>query len=499
MSFLFTRRKFLRSAASTVGTASVWGGILTLAGCDANPKRENLSSRPDYHRRAAEQTGPTRNLHIRAEAAEVEVAPRYPYRTWVYNGKFPGAEIRVKEGERLHIIVENNLPEETTVHWHGVPVPNPMDGVPGLTQSSIKPGEQFIYDYVASPTGTYLYHTHVGLQLDRSLMGPLIIEEKQPHIQYDRDYVIVLDDFLPGAPKPLVTSGSIMGNGSNGMMGGMMSGMGRGQRGMMGGGMMGVEMPHYAGLMMNAHLPEDPVVFETRKGERLRLRFLNSSGASTYRVAIGGHRMAITHTDGRPVKPFTVDSFHIGMGERYDVLVEASNPGAWWIAGAPLQQDLPPARAILRYRDSAQGTPTRNSLPDRLESGHLLDISELESLEALPSAEPDQKFDFVLSGGMMSSAWTMNGEAYPDAAPVEIHEGGWVRVRMTNHSMMLHPMHLHGHFFRVANVLKDTVIVPPMMGRRSLQFLADNPGRWLFHCHNIYHMEAGMAREVRYV
>jgi FtsP/CotA-like multicopper oxidase with cupredoxin domain len=426
-----------------------------------------------------------------AEAAEVEVAPQHPYRTWVYNGKFPGAEIRVKEGERLHIIVENKLPEETTVHWHGVPVPNPMDGVPGLTQQPIKPGEQFIYDWVASPAGTYMYHTHVGLQLDRGLMGPLIIEEKQPHIQYDRDYVIVLDDFLPGAPKPLAASG--------GMMGGMMGGMGRGRRGMMGGGMMGVEMPPYAGLMMNAHLPEDPVVFETRKSERLRLRFLNPSGASAYRVAIGGHRMAITHTDGRPVKPFTVDSFHIGMGERYDVLVEANNPGAWWIAAAPLQQNLPPARAILRYCDSVQGTPTRNSLPDGLEAGHLLDISELESLEALPSAEPDQKFDFVLSGGMMSSAWTMNGEAYPDAAPLEIHEGAWVRVRMTNHSMMLHPMHLHGHSFRVANVLKDTVIVPPMMGRRTFQFLADNPGRWFFHCHNIYHMETGMAREVRYV
>jgi multicopper oxidase len=87
----------------------------------------------------------------------------------------------------------------------------------------------------------------------------------------------------------------------------------------------------------------------------------------------------------------------------------------------------------------------------------------------------------------------------PHADPIEIHEGSHVRVRMTNHSMMLHPMHLHGHFFRVANVLKDTLVIPPMMGRGSFQFVADNPGRWLFHCHNIYHMEAGMAREVRYV
>jgi len=452
-----------------------------------------------YHHHSAEQTGATRTLRIAAEVAEVEVAPWRSYRTWVYDGKFPGGEIRVKEGDRLHIAVENRLPEETTIHWHGVPLPNAMDGVPVLTQRPIKPGEQFVYDYVADPAGTYIYHSHVGLQLDRGLMGPLIIEEKQPHVQYDRDYVLLLDDFLPHAPEPIPAGGGMMGTGS-GRMTGMMQGMSRGQGGMMGGGMMGVEMPPYAGIMINGRLPEAPVVFDTRKGERLRLRFLNASGASAYRVAIGGHRMAITHTDGRPVKPLAVDSFYIGMGERYDVLVEANNSGAWWIAAAPLEANLPAARAILRYLDSPQARPVANSLPEGLQSGHLLDISELESTEPLPTAAPDQNFDFVLSGGMMmSSAWTMNGQAYPNADPVEIHEGSWVRVKITNHSMMLHPMHLHGHFFRVANVLKDTLIIPPMMGRGTFQFLADNPGRWFFHCHNAYHMEAGMAREVRYV
>lgn len=95
--------------------------------------------------------------------------------------------------------------------------------------------------------------------------------------------------------------------------------------------------------------------------------------------------------------------------------------------------------------------------------------------------------------------WTINGQAYPDADPLEIHKGERIRVRMVNQSMMIHPMHLHGHFFRVHDVLKDTVIVPPHMGRVSFDFVADNPGRWFFHCHNIYHMENGMAREGRYV
>jgi FtsP/CotA-like multicopper oxidase with cupredoxin domain len=380
-----------------------------------------------------------------------------------------------------------------------------MDGTQ-LTQTPIKPGGQFVYDYVAEPAGTYMYHSHVGLQLDRGLIGPLIVEEKQPHVRYDRDYVLVLDDFLPGSPRPLSGGGMMGGMGrgrSGGMMsGGMMGGIMGGRGGMMSGGMMGVEMPPYAGLMINAHLPEDPAVFETRKGERLRVRFLNPSGATAYRVAVAGHRMAITHTDGRPVKPYAVDSFYIAMGERYDVLLEANNPnnpGAWFIAAAPVEANLPPARAILRYRDSAQAKPMPDALPEGLRSGQVLGVSELQSIEALPSARPDQEFDFALSGGMMSSAWTMNGQAYPDAELVEIHEGASVRVRMTNHSMMLHPMHLHGHFFRVGNVLKDTLIIPAMMGSGSFQFVADNPGRWFFHCHNIYHMESGMMREIRYV
>ena len=98
----------------------------------------------------------------------------------------------------------------------------------------------------------------------------------------------------------------------------------------------------------------------------------------------------------------------------------------------------------------------------------------------------------------MSTAWTIDGQAYPDADPIEIHEGVRIRIRMVNHSMMLHPMHLHGHFFRTGDVVKDTVIVPPHMGRASLDFTADNPGDWFFHCHNIYHMESGMARVLRY-
>jgi multicopper oxidase len=340
MAFPLGRRDFLRAAGFVAAARPLSDLLLSLAGCTSDRQAHNAAGGTAHHSRVFKQTGPTRDLSIAAEVAEVDVAPRHPYGTWVYNGKFPGAEIRVQEGDRLHIVVDNRLSEGTTVHWHGVPVPNPMDGVPGLTQQPIKPGEQFVYDYVAAPSGIYIYHTHVGLQLDRRLMGPLIIEEKQPHIQYDRDYVMLLDDFLPGAPKPL-TGGGMMGDSNGGMMGRMMA-HGQEGAGESHAGMKGMQMPPYTALMINGRLPESPVVFDARKGERLRLRFLNASGASAYQVAIGGHRMAITHTDGRPVKPMKVDAFRIAMGERYDVLVEANDPGAWWIVAAPLEQKLPP-------------------------------------------------------------------------------------------------------------------------------------------------------------
>lgn len=269
------------------------------------------------------------------------------------------------------------------------------------------------------------------------------------------------------------------------------------------GAMMGsLGIPDYLALLVNGRPPADPPAFEVKRGERVRLRLLNPSGATTYRVAIAGHRMAVSHADGRPVKPVEVDALEIGMGERYDVIVQARNPGAWVIAAAPLQRSPEPARAILRYVD-ARGTPPppASQEPEGLRGGRLLALEDLDAVEPDdPSGRADRDLDLVLSGGMMmSSAWTIGDQVYPDADPIEIRRGERVRFRLRNMSMALHPMHLHGHFFRVGRAWKDTVLVPPHMGDVAFEFRADNPGRWFFHCHNAYHMEMGMAREVRYV
>lgn len=488
------RREFIRAALAGAGA---------LAASAAAPQVRRSE-------RAA-----VRELQLTAAATEIEFGPLGRRAIWTYDGRYPGPEIRVREGERLRVVVENRLREPTTVHWHGVPVPNAMDGVPGLTQAPIAPGASFTYEFDASPAGTYLYHSHQGLQIDRGLAGALVVEERSPHVAYDRDYTLVLDDLLPGDPPDMASGsgdmpamGGRMMGGGGGMMGGRGGGgMMGGEGGMMGGrggammGMSALGIPDYLAFLVNGRPTVDPPAFDVKRGERVRLRLLNPSGATTYRVAIAGHRMRVSHADGRPVKPVEVDALEIGMGERYDVIVETRSPGAWVIAAAPLQGTPDPARAILRYVDARRAARPDGREPDGLRRGRLLGLRDLQAVEPDDGAvhDADRQLDLLLSGGMMSPAWTVGGQVYPGADVIEIRRGERVRFRMRNMSMVHHPMHLHGHFFRVGRAWKDTVLVPPHMGEASFEFRADNPGRWLFHCHNAYHMEMGMAREVRYM
>ena len=432
---------------------------------------------------------PDRSVTLTAASGTIQPSPETSAANWLYEGAFPGPQLRVQEGDVLSAELVNDLQEETTIHWHGVPVPNPVDGVPNVTQEPTAPGETFTYKFRAEPPGTYFYHSHVGLQLDRGLLGPLIVEERDPHIDYDREYVVVVDDYLPQAPR-LPTNG---GSGGGGMGGGGM-GDGRGGRG----GMMGDARPPYEGLLINGRLPENQPTFDVTEGDRVRFRFVNAASATVFGVRIAGHEMSVTHADGRPVEPVDVDSFVFGSGERYDVVVEATNPGTWSVQAAALDGNEPPASALLRYDSSDNGARPQqpSSSGDQLQYGDLQAVNSLSGIDG----RPDRTFDLTLSRGSgQSYTWTIDGEAYPDAEPLDIQLGEHVRIRMTNQSPVVHPMHLHGHFFEVGNALKDTVIVPGHRGQVTLDFHADNPGRWLFHCHNLYHLDAGMARVIRYV
>jgi FtsP/CotA-like multicopper oxidase with cupredoxin domain len=342
--------------------------------------------------------------------------------------------------------------------------------------------------------------------------GPLQEPEEKPYVvlapAQRLDIWLDLSQASPGATLELISDSYEAGMMSDtmmdsGMMGGMGGGMGGGGPGGMGGsgpggmgGMMADRRPEYAGLLMNGRLPENPRTFDVQEGERVRFRFINASSATAFEVQVADHPLTVTHADGRPIEPVTVDSFVFGSGERYDAIIDAENPGTWEMRAAAIDGNESPAAAVLTYEGSNESqSPTAPSSDGRqLSYGDLQALSSLEGIDG----EPDRTFDLTLSASRESDAWLIDGQAYPDADSLSVRDGKHVRVRMVNHSPVLHPMHLHGHFFQVGDAVKDTVIVPGHMGEVTFDFVADNPGDWLFHCHNLYHFEAGMARLIQY-
>ena len=390
--------------------------------------------------------------------------------------------------------LDNFLPEETTIHWHGLPVPNSMDGVPGVTQTGIAPGKSFVYEFEARPAGSFLYHSHAGYQLDQGLYGALIIEPAHDLGNYDRDYTLMLEDWVmqDGAGPATVRRRS---GGGMGMM--------RRQR------LIGSSTPLtesiYDGYAVNGRLyPEiEPLVIN--KGDRVKLRIMNPSSSTIYVLRLAGHILTITHADGNPIQPINTDVLRVGMGERYDVEFRADNPGFWLLSAMDTGYSESRLKVPILYKGIQQKSPVPPSFKPPFRFVSYLDMRAKNPHEHSLKLIPDRIYRQVLSGGMHSPYWTINGRVYPNAEQLVIKKGDTVRIRYWNHSMMPHPMHLHGHFFRVVNpaiprdlwVIKDTAIVNPMQGL-EIEFVADNKGKWFHHCHNLYHMVAGMANIVVY-
>ena len=425
----------------------------------------------------------TRELVLTAREATVQIGTT-PWQTWTYDGRVPGPEIRLTRGDRVRIRLDNRLPQPTTIHWHGLPVPPAMDGVVGLSQSAVQPGQSFTYEFDITQSGTFFYHAHVGLQLDRGLYGALIVEEpgENDRLRIDREYVVLLDDWLTITPEAALASMRVSG-------------------GMMGGG-----GPAYAGYLLNG--TNVPTRFAVTRGERVRLRLINAASATPFRVGLTGHTLIVTHADGLPVAPVEVSTLVIGMGERYDVIVSASNPGTWPLLVSSSDSAVTVSLGMLVYTGYERNVAPPFVWPPELQVGRALRYEDLRSLSPAEPSRASQIIPAVLSGGMRGmgsgTSWTINGQIYPNADPFVVREGARVQIAMTNRSMMPHPMHLHGHtgILRLPGVsnaafAKDTALLNPM-DTATLEFTADNPGRWLFHCHNLYHMELGMARVVEY-
>lgn len=498
-----SRRNLLRGTAGLTGALAVGG----LAACSRNSSAAVAPTSDAVT--AAEAARKVRGgrvvtARLTPRPATIDLGGR-TVDTWTYGDHLPGPLLRATAGDVLRVHVDNQLPTDTSVHWHGVALRNDMDGVPGITQDPIGAGSGFTYEFTVPDPGTYFYHPHSGVQLDRGLHGALVVDDPAEPGHYDQEWVVVLDDWLDGTGRTpdqvLARLRRTRGGDDSGMSG--MSGMDHGSMGGMGmregaqspllGGAGDVAYPYY---LVNGRTPEAPVTLTGSPGHRARIRFINAGSDTAFRVALGGHRMTVTHTDGFPVMPVPTDALLIGMGERFDVTVTLGDGAFPLVASAEGKK----GQSLAVVRTGSGRTPAADVRPRELTRRVLLG-SNLTAAAAvrLPKRAVDRQYDLVLSGTMGPYRWTINGKTFPDTAPLPVGDGERIRLRFANASMMFHPMHVHGHTFalRDTGVRKDTVVVRPMQVL-EVDLDAGNPGQWATHCHNVYHAEAGMMTTLSY-
>jgi multicopper oxidase len=551
------RRTLLRSglAATALGALGAAAGCTTAAS-PAKPGKPASGPHligPDSPQVAAAEaarhkTGIVVPVALAAMAGPVDLGG-VVVNTWSYRGQVPGPEIRVRKGDVVQATLGNHLPAQTTVHWHGIAIRNNMDGVPMMTQAPVPAGGGFTYQFTAGDPGTYWYHPHAGVQLDRGLYGPLIVEDPAEPAPYDQEWTVVLDDWIDGtgytpdqvlaalrqgmsgmnmpsaspspsmsgmpgmnmaSPSPSVSgtggmngmtmaspSPSMSGTGSTGSSGSGPLLSGATSR-MLGGDAGDVRYPYY---LINGRIRAAPRTFTGRPGQRVRIRFINAGADTAFRVVLGGHTMTVTHTDGFPVAPMPAAALLIGMGERYDVQVTLGDGVFPLVALAEGKNST-----ALALVSTGMGTPPAPDVRPRELYSPVTTSYALQpaAASALPARQPDVTYRLQLTGGMASYNWGINGQSFdmsrPGALRFLMKQGQRVRVIFDNATTMYHPMHIHGHTFQVApgGPRKDTVLVLPRQ-QVACDFDADNPGQWMTHCHNLYHSpEGGMMAVLGY-
>ncbi|ORB62798.1 multicopper oxidase family protein [Mycolicibacterium tusciae] len=424
-----------------------------------------------------------------------------------YNGTVPGPLVRASVGDELAVTVRNRLGRTTSVHWHGIALRNDMDGASPATRD-IDAGRDFTYRFSVPHPGTYWAHPHTGLDADTGLYFPVIVDDPNEPGDYDAEWVVMLDDWTEGvgsSPAQIydgLRDASAPGHdmpGMDDMPGmGMVPGVGGvGRSALLGGDAGDVSYPYH---LVNGRIPQAPSTFRVKAGQRVRVRLINAGSDTAFRVALAGHKLTVTHTDGFPVVPTEVDAVLLGMGERYDVVVTAGD-GVFPLVAAAEGKNAS-ARALLV---SGSGSPpVPEYAPPELQ-GRVGTVGTFAAAAGavLPAGRADVELSADLAGSMMRYDWTINGRAFSNTRPLEVLEGQRVTLSFNNTSMMWHPMHLHGHTFEVLTAegrpgaRKDTVIVLPMQ-HLQVSFIADNPGEWMMHCHNTYHQEAGMMTSLNY-
>jgi len=505
------------------------------------------------------------------------------------NGQIPAPILRWREGDTVTLAVTNRLSERSSIHWHGIRAPSPMDGVPGLSFAGIQPGETFVYRFPVRQNGSYWYHSHSGFQEQTGVYGPIVIVPKGGYAQaFDRDYVVMLSDWSNESPGTIVsnlkfqsdyynfhqrTVGTFFDDAQrNGLADAVADRLQWGKMRMSPTDILDIGGAAYT-YLLNGQPPGRNWTALFRSGERVRLRFINGSSMSIFDVRIDGLPMTVVQADGNDVIPVTVDEFRISVAETYDVIVRPTADRAYTIFAqvedrtgyargtlapqAGMTATIPPMdpRPLRTMTDMGMGgmqpgsmsgmdhgamsgmnhgsMPGVSGMGVSLEAKKLVGSVGVDNVAEVPTerlnragegfpagrrvltyadlratrpgrdARPTSRdITLHLTGNMERFIWGFDGKKFSEAEPIVLQRGERVRFVLINHSMMEHPIHLHGLWSELENghgayrPYKHTINVKP---GEKLSYLvtADEPGRWAYHCHLLYHMDLGMFREVR--
>ena len=486
-----------------------------------------------------------------------------PVLAMAIDGKIPGPVIRANLHDRLKVTFNNLMEVETSIHWHGVLLPNDQDGVPYLTTPPIAAGGSLTFEYPVTHTGTYWYHAHTGLQEQRGIYGSLVFHNPVEAHQYDGELVLVLSDWTNAQPGAVLRNlkreddyYSLKKDTVQSWQGVLQNGWPALENRLRGAwirmGPMDLSDVGYDAFLINGKQSQHDAAI--KNGERVRLRIINASASSYFNVEFSGGDMTLIEADGLPVVEKTVRRLRLATAETYDVIVEipvdkqhelratvtdGSGYASYYLGAGETVPVIPMAKPNLylvghgshgRERDDvtpagvtpagehnlvghgSHGRERDGMTPagEHMSHGHkhaggMSEYAGLRSKRptALDTRRKTREIDLRLTGSMERYTWSFDNKTLTEVDKIRINQGEIVRFNLINETMMHHPIHLHGHFFRVLNgagdyaPLKHTVNVPPL-NTVTIEFAADEEKDWFFHCHNLYHMRSGMTRVVSY-
>lgn len=426
---------------------------------------------------SASPTGVVREFTLTAGPSTWELLPDRPMPVWAYNGRVPGPVLRLKLGDTVRVHFVNNLEQATTVHWHGVRVPNSMDGVPGVTQDPVQPGHAFLYEFTPKDAGTFWFHPHIrsSEQVERGLFGVLVVEEPDPP-RFSQDVVWVLDDWLLDSygllDERFVTRRDLAHDGRWGNV-----------------------------LTVNG---KRTPTFEAQPGQRWRIRMVNVANGRVFEPRFFDLAPNIIAMDGMPLpEPSPVASLDLAPGNRVDVdlVIPVAAAGKVFEVRDTFSRDHP---VLARIAVTGQPVVTPDGEIPR---------GKIPPWRKADAEDPSLVFHLnARAGGPYGIEWTINGEVMRHDGGTEqgpshgLHTrhslalGRFAKIRFVNDSARLHPMHIHGVFFKVLARdgrsvdeprWRDTVL---LRARQTIDvgLVPLDEGQWMLHCHILEHAESGM-------